>query len=80
MMHGQRNYKLNQQTVYGIEVAFCIWPSGLVFRYCYCNNGLYLRREQTNEMHKLIFHYLIYYCSIYSDMFRLPNWSHPQGV
>ena len=55
MMHGQRNFKLHQQTVYGIEVAFCIWPidwsSGLVFRYCYCNNGLYLKREQTNEMH-----------------------------
>jgi len=60
MMHGQRNFKLNQQTVYGIEVAFCIWPigwsSGLVLQYCYCNNGLYLKREQTNEVHKLIFH------------------------
>ena len=48
MMHGQRNFKLNQQTVYGIEVAFCIWPidwsSGLVFRYCYWNNDLYCCR------------------------------------
>ena len=37
--------QLNQQTVYGSEVALCIWPigwsSGLVFRYCYCNNCLY---------------------------------------
>jgi len=61
MKHGRRNFKLNQQTVYGIEVAFCIcpidWSSGLVFRYCYCNNGLCLKREQTNEMHIVRFCY-----------------------
>jgi len=39
-----------------------------------------LKEEQTNEMHRLIFHELIYYCSNYSDTFRLPNWNHPQGV
>ena len=40
--------QLNQKTVHGSEVAFCIWPigwsSGLVFQYCYCNNGLYCCR------------------------------------
>ena len=49
MNHTAHNIvQLNQKTVYGSEVAFCIWrigwSGGLVLRYCYCNSGLYCCR------------------------------------
>ena len=40
--------QLNQQTVYGSEVAFCIWPIGwssrLVLQSYFCMNGSYCCR------------------------------------